>query len=163
MDRLKYTMLKLAKVLVEKSYGDPSAFLGHNAMQESLDYNMLVKNLVREKVSEIVLSETPIIKVEYSVIVDRGVYERLAVASVPTNQEPPQINEERVEKLLEARKRMTDIPISGFENYAIVHFLLIMNRDDVSVGSLLRSILGKYTFLWFDKEHEGPMIPIIEW
>lgn len=129
------------------------------------EYEMNAKNLIRRKLSEAVLVDTPLLILTYSVLVHRNTYERLAVATVPTNQEPPKINEMRTERLENARRSMIDIPINGFENYAIIHYNLTAERDKMSASDLIYRILNPkgMAFLWFDGEDEFFRIPIIKW
>ena len=129
------------------------------------EYEMNAKRMIREKLSQIVLVDNPFLMVEYSVIVQRNIYERLAVATVPTNQEPPKINEMRTERLENARRSMIEIPINGFENYAIIHYTMTVERDKLCASEFIHRILNPkgMAFLWFDGEDEFFRIPIIKW
>ena len=129
------------------------------------DYEMNARRLIREKLSQIVLADSPLLTVEYSVIVHRKTYERLAVATVPTNQEPPKINEMRVERLENARKSMIEIPIKGFEDYAIIHYTMAVERDKLRVTDFMHRVLSPkgMAFLWFDGDDEIFRYPIIKW
>lgn len=128
-------------------------------------YIMNARYLIRKKMSEILLLDLPILSIEYSVLVRRDVYERLAVAGVNTNQEPPKINEQRVAVLEKARQSMIDIPIKGYEQYAIVHYIIHLKRDEISAGSLIHQIMSPkgMAFLWFDGEKDLLSMPLIRW
>lgn len=129
------------------------------------DYLVNTDLLIRRKLSELVVSSSPVVSTEYSVLVDRNVYERLAVAKTPTNMEPPEINDERVRRLEAARKSMIDIPMKGFEKFAIVHKIANAERDRLSFNSFQWQILSDkaVAFLWFDGENDFLSIPIIKW
>lgn len=160
-------ILKMTKTVLD---GSPMYSSQFDIDNDRCHYDYFIWQTKRKIVEIMETVETPLLMITYDALVNRSVYKHYVYDSVSGyDLQPNELNEKREKKLMEAEKRMKEIPVEGYEQYAIVSFMLNCRRDEVSLQTLRGSIattgrLG--VFLWYDfrdGKKDNFMLPIITW
>lgn len=156
--------------MARRMVGCSSAFVDEEVNQMHYGYFLWQ---TRRKISEIMDScESPLLQVTYDALVNRNSYLLHIKNSVGGyNMEPHELNMKREEELQKAMERMQEIPVEGYERYAIVKYSLNLKMDTISVSELRKCVASSCSngnisvFLWYDfnKRREDLMFPIITW
>lgn len=126
----------------------------------------------RKKITEI-MNNTDVnmlnTRITYDVLVNREAYKRNEYNSVYRyGATPHELNEKREAAIKSAEERMKDVPVQGFENYAIVKVDYVSEISKINIHCLREHVanMGKIAaFLWYDfiNENDRLMFPIITW
>lgn len=156
-------VLDMAKTMLKCS----SSFIDPETDQKHYGYFLWQ---TRRKISEVMDSvETSIFQITYDALVDRNAYMLYAKNNVGGyNLEPHELNMKREEAIKEAVERFKDIPIQGYERYAIIKYTINLEINNLCISTLRNYVAstGKVsTFLWYDfnKRRDDLMFPIITW
>lgn len=124
----------------------------------------------KKKISEVMDScETPFLQITYDALVERKSYMKYVMNGVGGyNLDPHELNMKREFELQQAVNRMKDIPVDGYERYAIIKYSINTEIDKLCISTLRESVASKgkvAVFLWYDfnKRKDDLMFPIITW
>jgi len=124
----------------------------------------------RRKLAEIMdTMDAPLGIITYDILVNRAAYKRYIYEQVGgCDLTPHELNKKREERLKETERNFKDVPVDGYDNFAIIKYTLQYETEQLSLR-YLRGVVaatGKIgAFLWYDfkNENKNLNIPIITW
>lgn len=156
-------VLEMAKKMLNcsESYVDPETD------QEHYSYFLWQ---TRKKISEIMETvDAPWLQVSYDCLINRNAYLLYAKNSVGRyDMTPHELNMKREEAMQAALDRMEDVPVSGYDEYAIIKFIYNTETERISLSGLRTTVASTgrlASFLWYDfnNRENSLMFPIITW